>query len=47
MCQVNNSGTFSGKSIGSEEFLNLMFEALDIIIDKRPKEIPRKWKAKP
>jgi len=29
--------TFSGKPIGSEEFLNQMVEALGIIIDIRPK----------
>ncbi len=37
MCQVNISATFSGKRIGSEEFLNQMVEALSIIIDIRPK----------
>ena len=42
MCQVNNSVTFSGKPIGSEEFLNRMVEALGIIIDRRLKEKPRK-----
>ena len=42
MCQVNNSVTFSGKPIGSEEFLNQMVEALRITIDKRPKERIRK-----
>jgi len=36
--QVNNSVTFSGKPIGSEEFFNRMVETLDIniIIDRRP-----------
>ena len=38
---LNNSVTFSGKPIGSEEFLNQMVEALSIIIDRRPKERPR------
>ena len=42
MCQVNNSVTFTGKSIGSEKFLNQMVEALGITIDGRPKERPRK-----
>ena len=45
MCQVNNSVTFSGKSIESEEFLNQMVEALGIIIDKRPKERPHKMES--
>jgi hypothetical protein len=40
--QVNNSVTFSEKSIGFEEFLNQMAEALDIIIDRHPKGRPRK-----
>jgi len=35
--QVNNSATFSGKPIGSAEFLNRMVEALGIIINRRPK----------
>ena len=49
MCQVNNSVTFSGKPIGSEEFLNQMIETLGItIIDRRPKkEDLVKWEAKP
>jgi len=34
---INNSVTFSGKPIKSEEFLNRIVEALDIIIDRRPK----------
>jgi hypothetical protein len=42
VCQVNNSITFSGKHIGSEEFLKQIVEALGIIIDRRPKERPRK-----
>ena len=42
MYQVNNSVTFSVKPIGSEEFLNQMIEALDIIIDRRPKGKPSK-----
>jgi len=39
---VNSPITFSGKPIGSEEFLNQIIEALDIIIDRRPKGRPRK-----
>ena len=42
MCQVNNSLTFSGKSIGSEEFLSQIIEALGIIIDRRSKGRPCK-----
>ena len=42
MYQVNNSVTFCGKSIASEEFLNRMVEALDIIIDRHPKGGSRK-----
>ena len=42
MRQVNNSVTFSGKPIGSKEFLNQMIEVLGIIIDRRPKGRPRK-----
>ncbi len=42
MCQNNDSVTFRGKPIGSEEFLNQMVGALDIIIDRRPKGRPRK-----
>jgi len=37
VCQVNNSVTFSGEPIGSEEFLIQMLEALGIIIDRRLK----------
>jgi len=40
--QANNSVTFSGKPIGSEEFLNLMIETLCITIDSRPKGRLRK-----
>ena len=32
--------------MGSEEFINRMVEALDIIIDRRPKEDLVKWKIK-
>jgi len=39
--QVNNSVTFSGKPIESEEFINRMVVALDIIVDRRPKGKPR------
>ena len=35
--QLNNSVTFSGKSIEPEEFFNQMIEDLGIIIDRRPK----------
>ena len=42
MYQVNNSVTFSGKPIESEELLNWMVETLDIDIDRRPKGRPRK-----
>ncbi|MCJ7790411.1 MAG: hypothetical protein MUP69_09615 [Candidatus Atribacteria bacterium] len=41
MCQVNDSVTFSGKPIVSEEFLNRMVEALGITIDRCPKGRPR------
>ncbi len=42
VCQVNNSVVFSGKPTGSEEFLKQMVEALDIIINSRPKGRLRK-----
>ena len=42
MYQVNNSDTFSGKPMGSEEFLFQMVEALGITIDRRPKGRPLK-----
>ncbi len=42
MRQVNNSVTFSRKSIGSEEFLNRIVEALGIITDRRAKVRLRK-----
>ncbi len=42
MYQANNSVTFSGKPIGSEEFLNRMVEALGIIIDRHPRGRLRK-----
>ncbi|MBU1290391.1 hypothetical protein KJ898_01120 [bacterium] len=45
MYQVNNPVTFSGKSMGSEEFLNQLVEALGIIIDRRPKGRPRKMES--
>ena len=47
MCQVNNSVTFGGETIGAEEFLNRTFEALGITIDRRPKGMPVKWKIEP
>lgn len=40
--RFNNSVTFSGQPIGSEEFLNRIVEALGIIIYRRPKERIRK-----
>jgi len=40
--QVNNSVAFSGKPVGTEEFLKRMVEALGITIDRRPKGRPRK-----
>ena len=45
MYQVNNSVTFSGKTIGSEDFLNQMVVALGIIIDGYPKGRPRKMES--
>ena len=42
MCQVNNSVAFSGKPIGSEEFLNQMIETLGSTVDRRPKGKTRK-----
>jgi len=43
--QVNNSVIFSGKPIGSGEFLIQMVEVLGIIIDRRPKGRPRKMES--
>ena len=43
--QVNNSTTFHGQPIGSEEFLNWMVEVLNIIIDRCPKGRPRKMES--
>ena len=40
---INNSATFSRKSIGFEEFLNQMVEALDITID-RPYALSERYK---
>lgn len=45
MLMLNNSETFSGKSMRSEEFLNQIVETLGIIIDRRPKRRPRKRKS--
>jgi len=45
MYQVNNSVTFNGNPIGPDEFLNRMVEALGIIIDRCPKERPRKMES--
>ena len=42
MFQLNNSVTFCGKPIESEEFINQIVEALGIIIDRRPKGRPCK-----
>jgi len=42
MYQVNNLVIFSGKPMGSGEFLNQMVEALGITIDRHPKGRPRK-----
>jgi len=43
MYQRNNSVTFRGKPIGTEEFFNQMIETLGItLIDRRPKGRPRK-----
>jgi len=39
---INNSVTFCGKPIGSEEFLKWMVETLGITVDRRPKERLRK-----
>ena len=41
MYQVNNSVTFGGQPIESEEFLIQMVEALGITIDRHPKGRPR------
>ncbi len=40
-----NSVIFSGKLIGSEEFLNRIVETLGIIIDRCPEEKPRKMES--
>ena len=45
MYLVNNSVTFNRKPMGSEGFLNRMVEALDIIIDRRPKGISHKMES--
>ena len=45
MYQVNNLVIFSGKPIGSEEFLNWMVETLGITIDRRPKGRPREMES--
>jgi hypothetical protein len=45
MCQLNDSVTFSGKPMGSEEFFNQMVEALGIIIDRHPKGRLRKMES--
>jgi hypothetical protein len=43
--QENNSVIFSGKPIGSEEFLDQMVEALGIIIDRCLKVKPCKMES--
>jgi len=45
VCQVNNSVIFSGKPIGSEEFLHRIVEALGIAVDRRPKGRLRKMES--
>lgn len=40
--RVNNSIFFSGKPMATEEFINRMVEALDIIIDRSSKGRLRK-----
>ncbi len=45
MYQVNNSVTFSGKPIGSEEFFNQIVEALGITIDRRSRGRSRKMES--
>ena len=46
MYQLNNSVTFIGKSMGSEEFLIQMVETLGItIIDRHPKGRPCKMES--
>jgi len=43
VCQVNNPVIFSGRAIGTVEFLNRMVETLGItIIDRHPKGRPCK-----
>jgi len=42
---LNNSVIFSGKPIGTEEFLNRMIEVLGITIDRRPKGRPHKMES--
>ena len=41
----NNSVTFIGRPMRSEEFLNQMVETLGIIIDRCPKGRPRKMES--
>ncbi len=43
--QINNSVTFRGQPIESEEFFNRMVKALDIFIDRRPKGGPGKMES--
>jgi len=40
--RLNNSVTFSGKPMRSEEFLNQRVETLGITVDRRPKGKPCK-----
>ena len=39
---IKNSVIFSGKPMGSEEFLNRIVEVLSIAVDRCPRERPRK-----
>ena len=45
MCQVNNSVTFRGKPMGSEELFNRIVENLGITIDRHPKGRHRKMES--
>ncbi|MCJ7650208.1 MAG: hypothetical protein MUP85_16490 [Candidatus Lokiarchaeota archaeon] len=42
VCQVNNSVTFSGKTIKSDDFLIQIVETLGIAVDICPKRRSRK-----
>ena len=45
MYQVNNSVTFNGKSMGSEEFFNQRGKTLGITVDRRPNGRPHKMES--